>query len=463
MILLTPLPADEAEAFGSWPKSRQREPVSPSQASLSPFLTSAHSSASFHLDHSGVAQNSANRNTTSPDWGLLASAPFDHQQIKSVYFFAGNWRCCHELPPVQFYEYPATPNEILYTVHPSDAWQLGWSERPEYRSQVLDMMMEAGANVVTMSYWGQPGTDRWAYWAPMYASTLAHDQLFTAAIDKNIFIMPAIESSDATIGCGGHSPAYHFASDFPGSKSDPAPQLVTQIEDLIQRYLKTPTNPAWPSKWVQMYDRAGHKRYAINILHVASNRLGADEHERFARGFDQIAHKIFQDTGILVGFTLDLLPAKHAVNIGNCGTNTMVWDTFTPSPEKTGPYLRQQVSFLAVQAFIPEIWVNQSSEADLIAYKSNYLQGWLSQRVPVLLDVSPGYDAHRVFPGSKRYGQNEEWRTALSALHTAPIKGITFNTWNGYTEGYAAMSTLEYGDAVFQWLQKLFKSNSPDS
>jgi hypothetical protein len=322
-------------------------------------------------------------------------------------------------------------------------------------------MIEAGANVMMMSYWGERGSDRWAYWAPMHTSTLAHDQLFTTAVGKNILIMPAIESSNATIGCGGHSPAYHFASDFPGSPEDPAPQLISQIKDLIHRYLQAPADPAWPGKWVQMYDRAGNRRYAINILHVASNGLAPHEHERFARGFDLVANKVFQDTGILVGFTLDLLPAKHTVNMGNCGVRREITDTFTPSAEQTGPYLQQQASFLAVQAFIPEIWANQSNEDQLIAYKSNYLQGWLSQGMPVILDISPGYDAHVVFPGSKRYGHNTRWRAAVSGLRTEQVIGITFNTWNGYTEGYAAMPTLQYGADTFQWLQKLFKGRPP--
>jgi hypothetical protein len=397
-----------------------------------------------------------NADIASPDWGLLASEAFDRQEIKSVFFFAGNWRCCEGLPPRQFYEYPVTPNEALYTVHPSDPRHLGWSEQPENPTFALDMMIGAGANVVMMSYWGEPGSDRWAYWAPMHASTMAHDELLTAAIGKNILIMPVIESGSATIGCGGHSPAYHFASDFPGSEANPAPQLVSQVEDLIRRYLQEPANPAWSSKWVQMYDRTGNKRYAVNILHVASNMLAADEHERFARGFDLVANKVFQDTGVPVGFTLDLLPEKHIVNMGNCKEPREIRDTFTPSSEQTGPYLRQQVSVLAVQAFLPEIWANQSNETDLITYKSNYLQGWMSQHIPVILDVSPGYDAHIVFPGSKRYGYNERWRTALSALYTEEIVGVTFNTWNGYTEGTAAVPSLEHGETVFQWLQRLF-------
>ncbi len=411
-------------------------------------------------DFKGTAGH-AESGTASPKWGLLASDPFDHQQIKGVYFFAGNPRCCQGLPPRQYYEYPISPNESLYTTHPSDPRHLAWSEQPENPAFALDTMIETGANVVLMSYWGERGSDRWAYWAPMQTSTFAHDQLFSAAVGKNILIMPAIESSDATIGCGGHSPAYHFASDFPGSPAEPAPQLVLQIEDLVQRYLLEPADPAWASQWVQMYDRTGSPRYAITILQVASNRLDPDEHERFAQGFDRVANKVFQDTGIRVGFTLDLLPEKHTVNMANCGEKREITDTFTPSPETTGPYLRRQASFLAVQAFIPEIWTHQGSEEQLVAYKSNYLKRWLNQQVPVVLDVSPGYDAHLVFPGSKRYGFNEAWRIALSGLWTEQAAGITFNTWNGYTEGYAAVSTLEHGEATFQWIQELFKDTSP--
>ncbi|MFN8445381.1 MAG: hypothetical protein U0175_31620 [Caldilineaceae bacterium] len=365
------------------------------------------------------------------------------------------------LPPVQFYEYPVGPNESLYTIHPSNPQHLGWSERLENQNFAVDTMVNAGANVVTMSYWGKRGSDRWAYWAPMHTSTYAHDQLFTAAVGKPILILPAIESGNATIGCGGHSPAYHFASDFPGSEELPAPQLVTQIEDLIHRYLKEPADPAWPTKWVKMYDRAGTSRYAINILHVASNQLAADEHERFAQGFDRVADKVFQDTGVLVGFTLDLLPEKHTVDMGDCGAKREIQDTFTPSPEKTGPYLRQQASFLAVQAFIPEIWPDISNEFGLIAYKYDYLHRWIAQGVPVILDLSPGYDAHIIFPGAKRYGNDALWRFALSGFRTQQVKGITFNTWNGYTEGYAAVPTLEFGDAAFQWIQELFKGNVP--
>jgi hypothetical protein len=274
---------------------------------------------------------------------------------------------------------------------------------------------------------------------------------------RHILIMPAIESGDATKACGGISPAYQFASDFPGTEDNPAPQLVVQLEDLIHRYLLEPADPAWPSEWAQMYDRHGDKRYAVNIVHVASNRIGPNDDRAFANGFDRVAAKVYQDTQVKVGFTLDVLPLPLTVNNGGCGQDDKVQDTYTASPEQTGPSLRGQASFLAVQAFIPEVFIGASDENTMLTFKRAYLEGWINQRVPVMLDADPGYDGHIVFPGSKVWGNNDHWREGISNLRDLPVAGVVYNTWNGYTEGYAAVPTREDGDVNFRWMQSLFK------
>jgi len=33
--------------------------------------------------------------------------------------------------------------------------------------------------------------------------------------------------------------------------------------------------------------------------------------------------------------------------------------------------------------------------------------------------------------------------------------GLVFNSWNGYTEGMAAVPTAEYSDRFYNWLQVL--------
>jgi len=116
-------------------------------------------------------------------WGRLANPGFENQYIKSAFFFAGNWR-----NGVQFYEYDPSDNTGIYTLHPSDFRHLGWSENLSYRNFAIKTMIDAGVNVINMSYWGPRGTDNWAYWSPMQTSTYAHDELFNAAIGKRVFI-----------------------------------------------------------------------------------------------------------------------------------------------------------------------------------------------------------------------------------------------------------------------------------
>jgi len=396
----------------------------------------------------------------SPLWGFIANPGFEGRPVKSTYFFAGSWRFGHQI----WYEYPADPNDGLYTLHPSDARHLGWSESDANRDFALAAMVDAGVNVIKLSYWGQPGTDRWAFWAPMHSSTRAHNETFDAALRHNLLIAPSIESGGPTnfnkdtgkpFQSGvpprvhtGNSPAYIFADDFPGAPTNPAPALVAQIEDLIDRYLKSPSNPQWPSRWLQLYDSSGKKRYVIAIIQARSNQPGVND-QSFAAGLDRVADLIATRKQIDVGFVLDPLPGS-AYNL-------------TPSAKGA---LAASNSFLAIEPFISEIALGTDDLRDLLPLKQTLVSNWVASGVPFILDVSPGYDAHAVFPTKN----DEYWRIPNDVLwHNGQtqmipsgsganfIRGITFNTWNGYTEGYAAVPALEYGAQAYTWLQTLLR------
>jgi hypothetical protein len=376
-----------------------------------------------------------------PEWGRLASPGFENHPIKSTFFFAGNWR-----NGVQFYETNPSSNIHLYTIHPSDSRHLGWSEREAYRRFAVTTMVDAGINVINMSYWGPRGTDNWAHWAPMQTSTYAHDELFTLATEQNILIAPYIESYAAT----PQSPGFSFMDDFPGSAQNPAPNLITHITDLLDRYLIHPQNTDWPAQWAQVYDQNGEKRYLFSIIHVASNQGGVTD-ELFSEGFDRVADKVYEDTGIRIGFALDILPL---------GTNAPGF--FKATPQNTGSWLAQQSSVLAVSCFIPEIWTGSSDDTFLAQWKRQFSSDWIDTGIPFIQDISPGYDAHIVFPGSPIYGNTEQWRQSLSQIiEDLDSEGITFNAWNGYTEGFAGVPTLQYGDASSRWLQEEMHTFSP--
>jgi hypothetical protein len=43
-------------------------------------------------------------------------------------------------------------------------------------------------------------------------------------------------------------------------------------------------------------------------------------------------------------------------------------------------------------------------------------------------------------------------------LKNAGIKGIVMDTWNGFTEGYAAVPAREHGTTVYNWLSDLMET-----
>jgi hypothetical protein len=82
------------------------------------------------------------------------------------------------------------------------------------------------------------------------------------------------------------------------------------------------------------------------------------------------------------------------------------------------------------------------------------------QGFPVFLDLTIGYDAHLVFQTppytpSTIYGNNGTWQRELLKLLPDTFKGLAFNTWNGYTEGYAVVPTTEHGESAFRWVQRV--------
>jgi len=364
--------------------------------------------------------------------GFLANPGFENEAIKSVFFFSGNWR-----NGVQFYDFNPSDNRGLYTLHPGDARHLGWSENQSNRDFAVQTMIDAGVNVVHMSYWGLPGTDNWAHWSPMQSSTASHDELFNAAMGRQILVAPYLESYAPTDAHEG----FIFADDFPGTIADPAPLLLARIEDLVDRYLVNPVNSQWPAQWARVYDQNGLERYLLSIIHVASNQTSVTDQE-FAAGFGLVADDIFDKTGIRVGFALDILPPDSYAP-GN----------FKATPVSTGTWLSQEASVLAIQFFLPEIWTGMSNENSLITWKRNYLSSWKNTGIPLIFDLTPGYDAHIVFPSSPVYGNTQSWRDLQSqAIGDFGSQSLTFNAWNGYTEGMAGVPTVQYGNATYLWM-----------
>jgi hypothetical protein len=112
---------------------------------------------------------------------------------------------------------------------------------------------------------------------------------------------------------------------------------------------------------------------------------------------------------------------------------------------------------LGIQCFIPEIWVDKSGDDDVLAWKRDFLRGWISAGIPTLVDVSPGYDGHLVFgEEAKKWGLKAGWFDGMTSIvNDFARAGIIYNSWNGYTEAMVGTPTVEKGTILYDWLTSL--------
>ena len=91
-----------------------------------------------------------------------------------------------------------------------------------------------------------------------------------------------------------------------------------------------------------------------------------------------------------------------------------------------------------------------------LAYARAIMGAWSTSGLPFMATVTPGYDAHLVFPDSGVYGFNREWRQhqtrlALEFAHG----GLSVDTFNAYTEGSVIPPTVEAGHVHREWLRDI--------
>ena len=388
--------------------------------------------------------------------GLLGSPGLEGRPVKGVYFFPGS----------------TGGNVGLYTTHPLDPRDQEWNRNAYDRSLVIDRMVRAHVNTIVLSYWSNM-----PQWSPMFIEPpyppFGVSPTWTAVLDaiehRHVVVMPAIEGGyDAK---NPQIPHWEFATEFPidPGKFELAHGLVERIGWLVELFRGR------MHLWARLFDREGQLRYAINLLHVGSDLIDQNEpgvDETFAHAFDIVAAEVYGRFKISVGFTLDAIGGKR----------------YSPYPTAAGAALERTTSVLAVQGFASEVFSglvkNAPACADgadwrtcapahdnnldnleaLLNWKSAAVKDWIRTGVPVILDVSNGFDGRIVWAaaGAGFWGDNldyteDRWRNWMSQLKGPGLKGITFNTWNGYTEGYAATPSREHGWTVYNWLTDLLE------
>ena len=368
--------------------------------------------------------------------GLLASPSHDGEPVKGLYFFPGE----------------AAANLHMYTTHPLLADDQHWnSDRPS-RHRVMARMAATHANTVVMSYWGDM-----TQWSPMQLDATSLCGVLDVAREHGLVVMPAIES-----GVDRERPdlpQWEFRTDFPSPWPDGprAPGLLARIGGLVHLFRDH------MDVWAQMYDRDGRRRHALQLIHACSTLPGTTDRS-FALAFAQVADLVHSEHQVAVGFTLDTIGGDQA---------------YVATPGTAGPVLEAEPSVLAIHGFQSEVFSGRVLAGDpfdrprdnnvenlenLASWKGEAARDWAETGLPVILDVSNGMDGRYVWRGrgSYFYGDNldyteDRWRNRMSQLKGYGNIGITFDTWNGYTEGYAAVPSFEHYDIVGRWVSDLLE------
>lgn len=383
----------------------------------------------------------------SPLQALLASPGLDRQPVKGVYFFPGE----------------SAGNVDLYTTHPMLADDRRWNSDCTSRARVVDRLQQAHVNTVVMSYWSNMP------WSPMLLDSTSLPGLLNAVQGRPMVVMPAIESGFDK----DHPEITHwvFAKDFPSAVpgGPPAPGLVERIGWLVELFREC------MHLWARLYDRTGAWRFAVQLLHVCSEHPGTTD-ASFAQGFDAVATEVASRFKIPIGFVLDTIGGSHA---------------YVCTPNGAGPHLARTNAVIAINGFASESqsgkvktgpacadpdWRrcqphdnNRDNLEALADWKRDAVRDWARTGVPVILDVANGMDGRVVWrkDGVGFWGDNldyteDRWRNWMSLLKGPTIRGITVDSWNGYTEGWAVTPSFEHGETGYRWLQDLLEPDPRD-
>jgi hypothetical protein len=417
------------------------------------FLLAAHvARAQTATDESDAGVDDGAYTPPSPLRGLLAGEPFDREPMKSVYFFPGD---------------TGAYNENLYTAHPTLQSDQHWNTDPDARRDVIERMIAANVNTITMSYWG----DDMQQWSPMALDPDSVPALIEAVNGKPIVIVPSLESGFDSANPSG--PHWRLSEDFPYANGEYssealAPKLLARLRTISELFRDH------RGAWAQMYDRDGRARYVVHVMQAWAEQVpqvaGKSADQVVAEAFDAVAARFYDLEGIPIGFTLD-------VTDGPLGSYS-----FTPSG--SGAPLEHASSVLAIHLFLSEARAgrvqvappfeapfdnNVSNLSAMIDGKIVLLELWRITGLPVVYDVASGFDGRFVWAGggSGFWGDNynytsDDWRNLESEQKNKRFIGVALYTWNGYTEGYAVVPTVEHGDTIYDWLGDMYSADPRD-
>jgi hypothetical protein len=358
------------------------------------------------------------------EWGRIANGSRRGEPVMTGLYFCG--------PLNQI------TTDTLFTRHPVHADRLDWSKRSDIE-YAMCQFESTGLNVLTFSYWGHENrqtdvsgthwmfsTARWPGDPPAGGVYTEAEQIakaremFEVAADTRLLLTPLLEV---------HVQNFPFFAQFPHI-----------LDELVKRSVWLVRNFGDEPNFLKLYNKDGERRLALTLIETITI-FEMDPHV-FAAGFDEAARLVEEQTGHKVGYVIDPSPLpKDGPHLG-------------PDPAA----LRQRSSVLAVKPFnltsqgpVPKNEF-ELTEEDRLAYCRDQMARWSASGLPFIAPVNTGYDASKVFNDRAVYGLTPEWRRRQQDLAVEfTTAGLSFDTYNGFTEGQSILPTVEDGDVVTRW------------
>ena len=281
----------------------------------------------------------------------------------------------------------------------------------------------------------------------------AIDQLFKAAADRNLLVVPTLE------------PSVFGIQDF---EENPT-LLKNRLLNLLDKY-------GSHSNWLQVYDKTGTPRKVIHISQALGLPVGnytknngttwKVRNDTFKDTLDELAKNVSDefnirhDSDISIGFLLDItsMPADRILRGWYFPNKTDLKATKAANTDSLlgistfGLPFDQYIEVENQQLKWSKIEESINTQEELLPLEDHFfnkakewLIEWKDSGIPIIPDVIPGFDDRwrgiSPNPGDKGnviiYGDNEKWRKRIADLmfmyNTA---GFNLTIWNGYGEGY---------------------------
>jgi hypothetical protein len=356
-------------------------------------------------------ESSKEKSEEKRSWGRIANPSHRGEMIYTTLFFSGP-----SLGP---------KHEPLYSRHPLDESYLRWGE--ENTSKQISKMRELGLNTIKVSYWNPEGI-----YSPMKSDLKAIHDTFEIAEEFDLLVVPFIEDNY-------YSSNYMFWTHFPQNTSKFEEKLIFLINEFSEH-----------ENWLKMYNKDGEEKMVFWLINsVASRPVNEKE---FADTFDEVAQRVREKTGKEIGFVIDFTATgPYAAEYG-----------INPN------YLEQQKSILAFNPFNPfnegkgkafGQTPTEKERVDLVEEK--YLKV-IDSRIPTIYAVMAGFDdtklSWRLY--REKYGYNDNWLSYQEQLASQFAEGgLSFDCWNGYTEGFVIAPTKENETKIFDWAKEMVKKH----